>query len=426
MTLKNLCKYYISCIALENNTTLRASMKDEQSFIGLPWLNKSALKQPEIGAFLRGNHEKEKDLLIGYPILKTKHFLSPLFIINITYNDGTHSRSEGFTIDDELLINKDIIDKYSTNEKTENIYELRELENELGFTDGHASFEDLSEKVVLLRTIRPDWEWQDDLDIDNLKKDQIKVSDIDGILNRAIIFAKDPTPYTVGLSNELVNLEKWSDFDYRNSILWKFLHGQFSNNPPFEKEILEVLPLNDEQEKAVRSALSADVTLIAGPPGTGKTQVVANLIINAAIAGQNVLFTSKNNNAVDVVVKRVNSLYKELPLVLRYEKSAKQCISDYSQLWEKAKTKIESYSDKIEAYKKVYLSYDAKRSRKLEIVDRRNKMDEIEQSVCKIRYKYEQWIGVLTDDDVDYICKSLIRALEKINYSGIQDQNGDN
>ena len=403
MTLKNLCKYYISCIALENNTTLRASMKDEQSFIGLPWLNKSALKQPEIGAFLRGNHEKEKDLLIGYPILKTKHFLSPLFIINITYNDGTHRRSEGFTIDDELLINKDIIDKYSTNEKTENIYELRELENELGFTDGHASFEDLSEKVVLLRTIRPDWEWQDDLDIDNLKKDQIKVSDIDGILNRAIIFAKDPTPYTVGLSNELVNLEKWSDFDYRNSILWKFLHGQFSNNPPFEKEILEVLPLNDEQEKAVRSALSADVTLIAGPPGTGKTQVVANLIINAAIAGQNVLFTSKNNNAVDVVVKRVNSLYKELPLVLRYEKSAKQCISDYSQLWEKAKTKIESYSDKIEAYKKVYLSYDAKRSRKLEIVDRRNKMDEIEQSVCKIRYKYEQWIGVLTDDDVDNV-----------------------
>lgn len=403
MTLKNLCKYYISCIALENNTTLRASMKDEQSFIGLPCLNKSALKQPEIGAFLRGNHEKEKDLLIGYPILKTKHFLSPLFIINITYNDGTHGRSEGFTIDDELLINKDIIDKYSTNEKTENIYELRELETELGFTDGHAAFEDLLEKVVLLRTIRPDWEWQDDLDIDNLKKDQIKVSDIDGILNRAIIFAKDPTPYTVGLSNELVNLEKWSDFDYRNSILWKFLHGHFSNNPPFEKEILEVLPLNDEQEKAVRSALSADVTLIAGPPGTGKTQVVANLIINAAIAGQNVLFTSKNNNAVDVVVRRVNSLCKELPLVLRYEKSAKQCISDYSQLWEKAKTKKESYSDTIEAYKKVYLSYDAKRSRKSEIVDKRNKMDEIEQSVCTIRYKYEQWIGVLTDDDVDNV-----------------------
>ena len=67
MTLKGLCKYYNSCIALESNTTLRASMKDEQSFISLPWLNKGALKQAEIGAFLRGNHEKEKDIFIFTP-----------------------------------------------------------------------------------------------------------------------------------------------------------------------------------------------------------------------------------------------------------------------------------------------------------------------------------------------------------------------
>ena len=134
MTLKGLCKYYISCIALENNTTLRASMKDEQSFINLPWLNNGVLKSPAIGAFLRGNLDKEKELLIGYPILKVKHFLSPLFIIHVTYSDGTRGKPEGFSLDEELLINKDIIDKYSTHEKTENIYELRELEAELGFT----------------------------------------------------------------------------------------------------------------------------------------------------------------------------------------------------------------------------------------------------------------------------------------------------
>ncbi len=79
MTLKGLCKYYISCIALESNTTFRASMKDEKSFITLPWINDYALKKPEIGAFLRGNKDKEMDLLIGYPVLKINHFLSPLF-----------------------------------------------------------------------------------------------------------------------------------------------------------------------------------------------------------------------------------------------------------------------------------------------------------------------------------------------------------
>ena len=400
MSLQELCKYYISCIALESNTTFRASMKDEQSFITLPWINDSILKKPEIGAFLRGNHEKEMDLLIGYPILKINHFLSPIFLVQVSYSDGTHGKPEGFSIDDELLINKDIIDKYSTNEKTENIYELRELEAELGFTDGHASFSDWAEKVQLLQMVRRDWDWQDSLNIDDLQKGPMRITDSDGILNRAILFAKEPTPYTVGLSNELVRLKEYGDLDIRHSILWKFIHKQFSDNSKYEKEILEVLPLNDEQEKAVRTALSADVTLIAGPPGTGKTQVVANLIINAAIAGQSVLFTSKNNNAVDVVVKRVNSLNKELPLVLRYEKSAKQCISDYAQLWEKARKKNSSFQDALNAYNRVYSSYNSKRTQKQQIVETRNRLDEIEKTVCTVRDKYQHLIGILTKSEI--------------------------
>lgn len=406
MTLKGLCKYYISCIALESNTTFRASMKDEQSFITLPWINDYTLKKPEIGAFLRGNHDKEMDLLIGYPVLKVKHFLSPLFIIHVTYSDGTHGKPEGFSIDDELLINKDIIDKYSTNEKTENIYELRELEAELGFTEGHAAFSDLEEKVNLLRTIRPDWDWLDTLNIDDLQKGPMRITNSDGILNRAILFAKEPTPYTVGLSNELARLGEYGDLDIRRSILWKFINKQFDKNPAFEKDILEILPLNNEQEKAVRSALSADITLIAGPPGTGKTQVVANLIMNAAIAGQNVLFTSKNNNAVDVVVKRVNSLNKELPIVLRYEKSAKQCISDYAQQWEKSRAKGTSFSNALNAYSRVYSSYNAKLIKKQQIVETRNRLDEVEQTVCAIRDKYQHLIGVICEKEIDEVKNS--------------------
>lgn len=406
MTLKGLCKYYISCIALESNTTFRAFMKDEKSFITLPWINDYTLKKPEIGAFLRGNHEKEMDLLIGYPVLKIKDILSPLFIIPVIYSDGTHGKPEGFSIDEELLINKDIIDKYSTNEKTENIYELRELEAELGFPEGHAAFYNLWEKVNLLRTIRPDWDWLDTLDLNDLQKGPMHISDRDGILNRAILFAKEPTPYTVGLSNELARLGEYSDLDIRHSILWKFIHKQFDKNPAYKNEILEILPLNDEQEKAVRSALSADITLIAGPPGTGKTQVVANLIMNAAIAGQSVLFTSKNNNAVDVVVKRVNALNKELPIVLRYEKSAKQCISDYAQQWEKARRKNYSFSYALGAYSRVYSSYNSKRIQKQQIVETRNRLDEIEQTVCAIRDKYQQLIGVLSEKEITEVKKA--------------------
>ena len=59
------------------------------------------------------------------------------------------------------------------------------------------------------------------------------------------------------------------------------------------------------------------VTVITGPPGTGKSQVVTNLIINCALQGKNVLFASKNNKAVDVVETRVNNLGSR-PIVMRH------------------------------------------------------------------------------------------------------------
>lgn len=401
MKLQGLCKYYINCIELENNTTMRASMKDDKSFIALPWINKYALKRGEIATFLSSNRDKEKDLLIGFPILKNRYYISPLFILRITFCDGTNGKPIEFSIEKEVQINKDIIDKYSTNDKTENIYELRQLEDELGFSEGVGDIDNLQELSDKLRFLRPDWEWLDTINLEDLKKTALSVEESDGILNRAIIFAKEPTPYTVGLSNELIRLGEYADVDIEKSILWKFIHNRFDYSIPNDMPILEVLPLNMEQKEAVRRALNSDVTLIAGPPGTGKTQVVANLIVNAAIQGQSVLFTSKNNNAVDVVVKRVNALNKHLPFMIRYEKNTKQCIMDYCQQWENAKPKERTGLPYYEDYKKICASYDAKIEQKKDIVDTRNQLDEQEQLICQIRDKYKHLIGNLSDSELN-------------------------
>lgn len=420
MTLENLCKYYISCIELENNTTLRVSLKNPTSYTELPWLNNSALKLPDIAAFLDSNRLKENELLMGYPILKVGDNLSPLFILHITYNDGTHKGKQGYTIDSELAINKDIVDRYSTNEKTENIFELRQLESELGIASNSNTFVNLLGVVSLLRSVRPNWEWLDDLNPEDLRKGAIQPNYKDGILNRALLIAKEPTPYTVGLSNELAQLSTKEDINIPNSILYKIRNGKIKGRANREMAILEVLPLNIEQKEAVKTALLSDITLIAGPPGTGKTQVVANLLINAAFNGQSVLFTSKNNNAVNVVVDRVNRLNKSLPLVLRYEKSAKQALMDYSQCWEKAKSKEKENLPYKQQYVDLYNAHDAHLKQKMDIVLLRNRMDEMEQQTEVLRDKYPQYFGNLSDGPVLALEQAYRAFVEAADYQSME------
>lgn len=58
--------------------------------------------------------------------------------------------------------------------------------------------------------------------------------------------------------------------------------------------------LNEWQREAVRSALAADdAALVHGPPGTGKTTVLVEIVRQAVAKGQKVLVTAPSNIAVD-------------------------------------------------------------------------------------------------------------------------------
>jgi DNA replication ATP-dependent helicase Dna2 len=64
--------------------------------------------------------------------------------------------------------------------------------------------------------------------------------------------------------------------------------------------------LNDIQQDAVRVALSApDYAVILGPPGTGKTAVIVELLVQLAHAGKRALAVSITNTAVDNIVERL-------------------------------------------------------------------------------------------------------------------------
>ncbi len=70
---------------------------------------------------------------------------------------------------------------------------------------------------------------------------------------------------------------------------------------------------NDAQRRVLHSAMTSRVTVATGPPGTGKSQLVANLVATAVANGQRVLVASTNNRAVDEVWERCEN---EIPGLL--------------------------------------------------------------------------------------------------------------
>ncbi|AQZ32761.1 helicase [Pseudomonas sp. LPH1] len=63
--------------------------------------------------------------------------------------------------------------------------------------------------------------------------------------------------------------------------------------------------LNESQLAAVEQAFRAQVSVIEGPPGTGKTQTILNVLANILLRGQTVAVLSNNNAAVENVYEKL-------------------------------------------------------------------------------------------------------------------------
>ncbi len=68
------------------------------------------------------------------------------------------------------------------------------------------------------------------------------------------------------------------------------------------------LPADSSQIKAISDALNGESFIMDGPPGTGKSQTIANMIVNFLFHGKSVLFVAEKEVALDVVKNRLDEL----------------------------------------------------------------------------------------------------------------------
>ncbi len=64
---------------------------------------------------------------------------------------------------------------------------------------------------------------------------------------------------------------------------------------------------NSSQLKAVRAAFTDRISVIEGPPGTGKTQTILNIVVNILCQGKTVMVVSNNNSALENVVEKLEA-----------------------------------------------------------------------------------------------------------------------
>ncbi|WP_051367175.1 AAA domain-containing protein [Hamadaea tsunoensis] len=86
---------------------------------------------------------------------------------------------------------------------------------------------------------------------------------------------------------------------------------------PVERSAPDTTPLRDEflvldadssQSRAVNAVVAGQHLVVKGPPGTGKSQTIANLIATLAARGQTALFVAEKRAAIDAVLDRLASV----------------------------------------------------------------------------------------------------------------------
>jgi len=314
--LGRLLRFYLACIEDEDLRSLTLKLtQHHRSFIS-PWDDQELLfatEAPEVRFQVRYKSDhalltrglaqagEAERFFYGYPFfLDERDYLSPLFVQEVEVEED---RRGGFVMRpvSSLQVNHHLF--RARPEELQSVQE--ELEGSFG------SFDARLEAALAYLGASPA-----EFDAGRLDPFPGRRTPRGRWINRPVLFRSTRSSYTFQLKKELGALaahERLLAGATDTALGYLTAPGRMrrADGEAERRGIVAVLPLNEQQERAVRAGLTMPFTVVTGPPGTGKSQVVVDILASCAVAGRAVLFASKNNKAVDVVHQRLREILGE-------------------------------------------------------------------------------------------------------------------
>ena len=405
---QKLITYYRSCVSAENTTDAKfqstndggdfVHVFNDQSILGGTGVVEFDDQDESFDSFMKTPRwsKAPATYFYGFPCHVEKGVIYPAFVFDVEEAASTTGRA--FVIQPgQPRINAGGLRFLSQEERRLAAQTLNQC-----WDDSKSLYANVDATLQELETILP-----------SLNRNDL-LSNWDGVFFRAI-----DSVYTRGLEQELGRMETGA----ATNEVWNLILER--NGGPVGKvgpDILEVTPLNDEQRTAIKSAFVNTLTVVTGPPGTGKSQVILNVVANAIARGETVLFGSKNNKAVDVVVDRLSQMHSQ-PVILKYGEQETIFTNRLLQSVNRASLQNRSTLDReIGEYegelKRIRNSEDQARLTLERIVDRRNRIQEIEIALEDLTAEMPMGIAPsfhpYEEHEVSSSFHLLLRALEQM------------
>lgn len=252
----------------------------------------------------------ENTLAIGWPISMGERqgapAIWPIGLINATWK-RSETHLEIVIENDDVLINPDWI-KYQSRNTGWQANALQEI-----FTSADGLGVPIKEFLLNLRESVAGHTHGKLSEFNFIRELEL---DSTGVFNAMALFLPSDSTFTAGAVKDLDTIGQWSTEKISRTALAPLL-GIVPDSQEDPIHAANPVDLNFEQLEAVRNSLSSSLSVVTGPPGTGKSQAIVSMVASILSSNGSVLVASKNHQALDAVEDRLSGLAPDTKFHLR-------------------------------------------------------------------------------------------------------------